>query len=220
VKTAIRLYLVTIFLALPNSAHSSDWLKSQRPKFPKAALQNYSEGSVRLRIVLTQDGSVRDVIIVKSSGDPTLDEAAQSAVLGWKMKLHAIKPADLTRGRETIIDFKQEASVAARYPHGGAAAFTDEHGVIKATKTWQIWMFAPFPAYPFHARLLHQTGTVLLHFEVGNDGKVAIVQIVQSSGYKELDDAAVAAVRLWRAHKQFAGLRAKIPIRFTLERHH
>jgi outer membrane biosynthesis protein TonB len=37
---------------------------------------------------------------------------------------------------------------------------------------------------------------------------------VTTSGYPNLDKAAVAAVRLWRAHEQYVGKRFVVPIEF------
>jgi TonB family protein len=218
VNTRLILCLTAVLLALPSPAQSSDWLKSPRPKFPRSALQRYSEGSVRLRVVVAQDGTAREVIVVKSSGDPALDDTAQKAVLRWKMKPHAIKPADLARGREVIIDFKQEAPVAASYPDGVGAAFTDERGIITASKGWQIWMYAPFPSYPMEVRRAHRQGTVWIGLRIGKDGKPEDVRIVQSSGYPVLDQSAMRAVVLWIAHKQYAVLKITFTVRFELRR--
>ena len=65
---------------------------------------------------MQNDGSVRESRIIKGSGDSALDRAAQEAVLKWKMKPSAIKASDFTKGREGVIEFRQQASIAARYP--------------------------------------------------------------------------------------------------------
>src|SRR5207302_10735516 len=88
-------------------AAASDWLSAPKPNFPSNALRKGSEGSVRLRLLLARDGSVTNARILKTSGDPVLDETARSAVLKWKMKPGAIKASDLTRGRDEVIEFRQ-----------------------------------------------------------------------------------------------------------------
>jgi len=56
----------------------------------------------------------------------------------------------------------------------------------------------------------------LLKATIGEDGRVAKVQVLKSSGHNDLDEVAFKAVRLWRPHKQFAGKTYAIPINFAL----
>lgn len=51
------------------------------------------------------------------------------------------------------------------------------------------------PAYPRRARRRGHEGAVVVEIGVGGDGKVDDVAVVRSSGYDELDESAVAAVR-------------------------
>lgn len=51
------------------------------------------------------------------------------------------------------------------------------------------------PAYPRRARRKGHEGAVVVEIDVGADGKVGDVAVVESSGYDELDESAVAAVR-------------------------
>ena len=194
-------------------AAASDWLSAPSPKFPSNALKAGSEGSVKLRAVLAKDGHVISTMVLRSSGDPILDTAAQQAVSRWKMKPSAVTPSDLSQGRETIVEFKQEALVAAIYPDRQAYFGSPEH-ISKST----VWMFAPFPSYPLSEREQHHTGTVLLKVTIGEDGRVASAQVLRSSGYSVLDESAVKAVRLWRAHKQFAGTQGVQSIHFEMGR--
>ncbi len=206
---------ITLFAITKTASHASDWLSAAKPEFPGEALKSSSEGSVRLRIVLAKSGSVTQATISKSSGNRTLDEAARKAVLNWKMKPAALKPTDLTSGREIVMDFRQEAPVAAVHPDR-VAGFTTKDGIISATRTSQIWMFAPFPSYPLQARARGEQGTVGIRLTIGTDAKPKDIQIIKSSGYALLDQAAVQAVRLWRAHKKYVGVRLNLPIKFEL----
>jgi protein TonB len=56
----------------------------------------------------------------------------------------------------------------------------------------------PAPQYPESSRAAREQGTVMLRVEVDAKGRPASVQISRSSGFKELDAAAVRAVRRWR----------------------
>ena len=171
---------------------------------------------MRLRLVLAKDGSVSNATVVKSSSDSVLDQTARNAVLKWKMKPSAIKPSDLTKGRVEEIEFRQEVPIAARYPDR-AAAFTTDTGLISEA-TPEQWMFAPFPSYPLSERRLHHTGKVILYGRIAEDGHVADIRVLQSSGYSELDRCAIAALRLWRAHKKYSGTQFKQPIIFQMGR--
>jgi len=164
---------------------------------------------VKLRIVVTKDGAVDHAVVVKSSGNRELDEAAQRGVLTWKMKRAAIKPTDLVQGREVLIDFREEAAVAARYPDRVTAAFSH-------TDDANIWRSAPFPSYPMEARLRHEEGLVQVKVKIGANGNVERVEVLQSSGHKSLDDAAVSAVQRWKAHPQYSGRTIAVPVQFRM----
>jgi TonB family protein len=203
------LALLAFVIPAELEAVASDWLSAPKPNFPPSALRKGSEGSVRLKLLFAQDGSVTNAKILKTSGDPVLDETARSAVLKWKMKPSAIKPSDLTKGRIEEIEFRQETMRSATYPLGVSAGFSSE-------ELWRKWTYAPFPYYPMDARRLRHTGMVVVSAKIGSDGRVVGVQIVKSSGYSDLDEMAIKAVRHWRAHGQFAGQNLAVPVNFTL----
>lgn len=56
----------------------------------------------------------------------------------------------------------------------------------------------PAPPYPKMSRKLKEEGTVTLKVLVKADGRVEQVEVVNSSGYKRLDDAAQTAFKRWR----------------------
>jgi len=51
--------------------------------------------------------------------------------------------------------------------------------------------------YPRGAKELGIEGSVVVQIHIGSDGSCGGAQLVQSSGFAELDDAALAAVRTW-----------------------
>lgn len=187
---------------------SSDWISAPKPQFPVESLKKGSEGSVKLQLVLAKDGRVVSSHVLRTSGDPVLDTEAQAAVAKWQMKPAAIKPSDLTSGRPEIIEFKQRVSMGLRY--------ADRTAYFDAGEYTDRLMYAPFPSYPQEERRRHHTGTALIGATTGPDGKVSDVALLKSSGYHELDRSALAAVRLWRVHKQYAGMKFKQPITFAM----
>lgn len=77
------------------------------------------------------------------------------------------------------------------------------------------------PKYPGFAFLEGRTGNALLVITVGAVGTVIDAGVSKSSGYRELDAAALHAVREWKFNKLNAGLpyyprSAKVPFHFAL----
>jgi len=82
--------------------------------------------------------------------------------------------------------------------------------------------FNPPPKYPRIARRRGWQGRVLLRVSVSPEGYSEAVAVQSSSGYEELDEAAIEAVRKWRFNPAKRGDTAVIgsaivPIYFTLE---
>lgn len=81
---------------------------------------------------------------------------------------------------------------------------------------------SPLPAYPIAARRRGEQGTVTIRVLVGADGAVVRAEIARSSGFRELDDAALRTVRRrWRFVAARRDGRAVpswvlVPIRFSL----
>lgn len=77
------------------------------------------------------------------------------------------------------------------------------------------------PAYPAQAVRMRHEGEVVLLVLVGVDGSVQEINLEQSSGYRELDRAAIRAARNWRFNPgtrdgvPYQGW-ARVPIAFTL----
>lgn len=80
------------------------------------------------------------------------------------------------------------------------------------------------PAYPAQAVRMRHEGEVVLLVLVGVDGSVQEIDLEQSSGYPELDRAAVRAARDWkfrpgtRGGVPYQGW-ARVPIAFNLDRY-
>lgn len=74
--------------------------------------------------------------------------------------------------------------------------------------------------YPRRARRMREQGTVMVAFEIEQDGRLKGVTVHQSSGFRSLDEAATVAVRrassLWRAPERT--LRLRMPVEFNLRR--
>jgi protein TonB len=54
------------------------------------------------------------------------------------------------------------------------------------------------PAYPPLSRRLGEEGKLVIRVEMDKNGLISVAQIISSSGFKRLDEAALAAVKTWR----------------------
>ncbi|MFN3595369.1 MAG: TonB family protein [Thiobacillaceae bacterium] len=54
------------------------------------------------------------------------------------------------------------------------------------------------PRYPSLSRRLGEEGTVVVHVELDEHGRVASARVVSSSGFVRLDEAALSAVKTWQ----------------------
>ena len=76
-------------------------------------------------------------------------------------------------------------------------------------------LYAPPPKYPFAARARHLTGAGVFACNLRQDGTVASVDIVKSTGAGLLDDAAISALRRWKFKPGDAHV-VRIPLAFTI----
>ncbi|WP_293970378.1 energy transducer TonB [Sphingomonas sp.] len=59
-------------------------LGNPSPRYPLDARRNHWEGTVRLRVVITPEGHVKEIGIARSSGFDSLDKAALDTVRKWR----------------------------------------------------------------------------------------------------------------------------------------
>jgi protein TonB len=81
---------------------------------------------------------------------------------------------------------------------------------------------SPAPRYPREAQRRGAAGTVVLRVHVGIDGEPQAIDLVQGSGFRELDRAAADAVRRWRFAPATHGgqpveAAVQVPVTFNLK---
>ena len=108
---------------------------------------------------------------------------------------------------------------------GAAAALAGvgSHGAVGkgAPGTRARYLSNPKPEYPEEAKEMRQQGVVVVSVEVGVDGHSNDVSVSRSSGFPQLDQAAVRGVRRWifepaRAAGQPVSSHVEVPVRFSL----
>jgi periplasmic protein TonB len=58
-------------------------LRMKPPIYPPRCLRMGTEGVVKVRVLVGEDGSPQEITLAKSSGDSALDEAAMTAIKDW-----------------------------------------------------------------------------------------------------------------------------------------
>lgn len=106
---------------------------------------------------------------------------------------------------------------AEAVPAGPAAA----NAASKSIASNPVPLSMPAPRYPRTALRRRESGTVRVRVEVGADGTPTATSVVESSQSRDLDRAALEAVRRWRFQPAVAGGRpvagsVVVPIDFRL----
>lgn len=84
------------------------YINLPNPKYPPEALENGEEGTVKLAVIIDADASVRDVIVIRSSGSEILDEAAKNAARKARYEPKRINGEPVTTRFTTSYTFKLE----------------------------------------------------------------------------------------------------------------
>jgi len=120
----------------------------------------------------------------------------------------ASRVADDSRGKgEISVTAAEAGTLAALAPSAGSDAPLDA-------------IHNPPPEYPTLARQRGFEGRTLLRVEVAPDGEAREIEVLESSGYSVLDEAAREAVARWRfAHEGRGAAKefVEVPIVFRLE---
>jgi TonB family protein len=74
---------------------------------------------------------------------------------------------------------------------------------------------APLVHYPPSARAHHLQGSGIYLLQLRSDGAVERVDIVKSTGYRELDDECVATYKKWRFRQNFVAKTHKVRMQIT-----
>lgn len=90
-----------------------------------------------------------------------------------------------------------------------------------ATSLVPLVVSSPAPRYPPTAIRQRHEGTTTLEVTVGQNGSVDEVSILSSSGFRELDIAAIAAAKSWKftpamSNGHATSTKLSVPINFTL----
>ena len=107
-----------------------------------------------------------------------------------------VSPPTVTIGPDEIVP--APATEPGAHIATAPKATTKAKPRIPATTTAKPFASNPMPKYPAAALRRNEGGTVLLRVIVGSDGTPTDIDVAQRSGSRELDRAALSAVRKWQ----------------------
>ena len=169
--------------------------------YPYYALVHGWEGTVRLKVHISADGDIKDVIVASSSGHRFLDETA----------VDMIKDVHATPARRSDKPVDSWVMVPYRF----ILTNGEDYRYIPAN-------LSDFNLiYPFEAKEQGWEGTVTLKVHISADGDIEDVIVVSSSGHEVLDEAAVDMIKDANATPARRGDKpvdswVVLPYRFTL----
>ena len=176
------------------------WVFSQI-KYPEEAYKNKIMGRVLVQFVVSKEGKVKDVKVVRSSGSELLDNEAVRAI--------SISP-DWTPGKvkgEPVhvsymfpVVFKYNPDDPKTSEENGSEPIPFDDVEVKPTfqgkdpnAEFSKWMAGEMK-YPEEASKNKIMGRVLIQFVISRDGKVKDVKVARSSGSDLLDKEAVRVI--------------------------
>jgi TonB family protein len=150
--------------------------------YPPEARAHREQGRAQIDFTVRKDGTVADPSLVGSTGFADLDMAAIQTIEARHYKPATVGGKPVEAHWRDYVDF---ALAGVAVPPGVIPPRLDGSHDVDSF-------------YPASARFHHEEGRVLVIFTVQQDGSVSDPFVQQSSGYGDLDDAAIQAVKTWR----------------------
>ena len=161
--------------------------------YPPIATWNEQQGTVVVDVAVGSDGWVRDARIVTSSGYQQLDAAALVTVGYWHYLPETRDGVAVASAHRTQLIFNLNfGNSNARWmvrPEPPPPLSNDLKDVAVDT--------SHFVLYPQMARRSAQSGDVTLNILVRGEGYVSDALVVRSSGFSQLDSAALISAGYW-----------------------
>jgi TonB family protein len=111
-----QLLAAAVLSLIAASSAEAQWLSRPAPPLPPKIFREAYTGSVTMRLILNNDGTVRNVRLVGSSGQGDLDDLAIATVRAWRLDPRQVRPSDLTEGRGQVIGFRQSGNAPKTLP--------------------------------------------------------------------------------------------------------
>jgi TonB family protein len=207
-RFALVALAITIISGVPSAATAQLVIVSSEPtalatyapppQYPLAArMANVTGRGIAILEIDPRTGLVKAARMNPSTGDKDLDHAALTAFRQWRFRT----------GETSRVNVPIRFTMSSGLP---AKNRPSKNGR-------QYALYAPPPVYPAEARSRHLTGIGIVSAEVDQKtGYVTAARMLQSTGYRVLDEAALNAFRQWR-FKPGTVSHVRIPIRFLMQ---
>ena len=174
------------------------WVSGQI-KYPDEAYKNNVEGRVAMQFVIAKDGKVKDVRVLRSSGNELLDNEAMRVISmspKWTPGKVDGKAVNVTFVFPVVFKLNNDAKAAAGspIPYGDVEVKPTFRGEDPNT-AFTKWMFGELQ-YPQEAMKNKIQGRASIEFVITKTGKVTDVKVVKSTGSKLLDDEALRVISM------------------------
>jgi TonB family protein len=160
--------------------------------YPPIANWNAQQGTVQLQLLVGTDGWVSDARISMSSGYVQLDAAALLTVGYWHYLPATRDGIPTASTHSTQMRFALEDT--SPYDHWQIRAEPSADSVDQSIAPRESSLFL---LYPKMARRNALQGDVTLRILVRSEGYISDAQVIHSSGYSQLDSAALVSVGYW-----------------------
>jgi len=200
----------TVKVTLEGSIAVRKKVKNPSPEYPKEALDDSIQGTVKVQVVVSKAGTVTSAKVDSSSGSKVLDDAALACAKSWVFE----KAGQVDTGLAVF-----QFIIGSGLPGigginiGGLEApsptldITGQSGEVKKTGFVKVALKGavavrkkvknPSPEYPKEALDNAVQGTVKVQVVVSKAGTVTSAKVDSSSGSKVLDNAALACAKSW-----------------------
>jgi TonB family protein len=154
--------------------------------YPLESLLDSEEGTVTLKVVINAEGHVVAAQSITGSGSARLDQAAVKVAMSRWLFSPATRGGQAVTGslqadvmwKSPLLPVKDFDMEVTRLPAGSASPVAISSHDVRADD------------YPAVSIRMKEQGTVVLRYEIKEDGNVGDLQIVRSSGFTRLDYAA------------------------------
>jgi protein TonB len=162
--------------------------------YPIASRAASEEGATRVRYLIGRDGLVSQCVVVQSSGFARLDNATCEIIL----RRFRFNPASSDANGQLVREQKTQTVTwrlnrSSTGPGNATTIANTFTGTIPAARISSTNFFTD-DDYPSVSRAAEEEGVTRVSYVVGTDGRVSECEVVQSSGFKRLDDATCSII--------------------------
>ena len=151
--------------------------------YPPLARRLDEQGSVGVNFTVTENGTVDNPTMFKSSGFADLDNAALEAVRSWRYK-----PA-MKDGKAVAVSSGAFVKFELTNPDGAPVTSSNTRNSPYEEMTMSI------SDYPQESIAAKETGRTVVLVDLADDGSIASAAVVRSSGFARLDEASLAIAK-------------------------